>query len=73
MGLSTYRFRFCSLRTNYKLTAYLGGKYESSESIKNAVTFFMTDKMYHAIKSISKIEKLTLGEFMRDAVELALA
>ena len=40
---------------------------------KNAVTFFMTDEMYHAIKSISKIEKLTLGEFMRDAVGLALA
>ena len=39
---------------------------------KNAVTFFMTDEMYHAIKSISKIEKLTLGEFMRDAVGLAL-
>ena len=39
---------------------------------KNAVTFFMTDEMYHSIKSISKIEKLTLGEFMRDAVELAL-
>ena len=39
---------------------------------KNGVTFLMTDEMYHSIKSITKIEKLTMGEFIRDAVGLAL-
>ena len=29
--------------------------------LKNGVTFFMTDEMYHSIKSITKIEKLTIG------------
>ena len=40
---------------------------------KNGVTFLMTDEMYQSIKSITKIEKLTMGEFIRDAVGLALA
>jgi hypothetical protein len=43
-----------------------------ARKFKNAVTFYMTDEMYHSTKLITKIEKLTMGEFMRDAVELAL-
>ena len=39
---------------------------------KNGVTFLMTDEMYQSIKFITKIEKLTMGEFIRDAVVLAL-
>ena len=43
-----------------------------ARKFKNVVTFMVTDEMYQSIKSITKIERETLGEFMRDAVELAL-